>query len=68
MNKLFIHTWEAVEVDSSKEGEELNTMLWEFRKVFVDHFKSALENVLHDCRNLILHESLYQRSVGKIEM
>jgi hypothetical protein len=30
-------TWEAVEVDGSQEVEELDTVLWEFGKVFVDH-------------------------------
>jgi hypothetical protein len=67
MNKQVLHTWEAVEVDSPKEGKELNTMLWEFGEVLVDHFKSAFENVLHDCWDLVLHKSLYQQSVRQIK-
>jgi hypothetical protein len=46
---------EAVQVDGSEEVEELDSVLGELREVLVDHLQSALENVLHDSRNLVLH-------------
>jgi hypothetical protein len=47
-----------VEVDGPQEVEELDAMLGELRKVLVDHVQSALEHVLHDHRDLVLHKAL----------
>lgn len=47
-----------MEIDGTQKGEELYSMLGEFREVFVDHIKSTLEHVLQDGGHLILHERL----------
>jgi hypothetical protein len=62
---MHVHTWEAVQVDSPQEVEELNTMLGELRKVLVDHIKSALEHILHDNWDLVLHKVLQRDSAFK---
>jgi hypothetical protein len=47
-----------MQIDGSEEVEELHTMLWEFRKVLVDHVEGALEHILHDDRYLVFHKGL----------
>lgn len=59
-----LHTWETVEVDSTKKSKELNTMLWELREVLVDHLEGTLEHIFHDRGNLVLHERLIQNRVS----
>jgi hypothetical protein len=53
-----------VEIDGTEEGEELDTMLWKFGKVLINHFQCALKHVFHDRWDLIFHESLGTEAVN----
>jgi hypothetical protein len=51
-------TWEAVKVDSTKEREKLDTVLWELREILVDHLQCTLKYIFHDRGDLVFHERL----------
>jgi len=53
-----VHTWEAVQVNGPQQVKELDSVFGEFGKVLVDHVEGALEHILHDGRDLVLHERL----------
>ena len=55
---MSVLTRETVEVDSPQQVEKLNAVLWKFGEVLVDHFKCALEDILHNDGNLVLHQTL----------
>jgi hypothetical protein len=47
-----------VKVDGPEEVEKLHAMFRELGEILVDHVQSALEDILHDHRYLILHKAL----------
>ena len=51
-----------MEVDGTKKGKEFDSVLGKLGEILVYHLQGALKDVLHDIRNLILHEGL-QKSV-----
>src|SRR5699024_6441584 len=53
-----VHTWEAVQVNGPQQVKELDSVFGVFGKVLVDHVEGALEHILHDGRDLVLHERL----------
>jgi hypothetical protein len=55
-----------MEIDGTQKSEELDAVLGEIRKVFVNHFKCALENVLHDNWYLIFHKRLVKVSICSV--
>jgi hypothetical protein len=57
-------TRETVQINSTKECKEFDSVLRELGKVLVDHFQSAFKHILHNRRNLILHERLKTKLVS----
>ena len=53
-----------MQINSTKKCKEFDSVLGELRKVLVDHFQSAFKHILHNRRNLILHEGLKFRLVN----
>ena len=53
-----------MQINSTKKCKEFDSVLGELRKVLVDHFQSAFKHILHNRRNLILHEGLKFRLVS----
>lgn len=54
---------EAIQIDGLEQLEEFNTVFRVFGKVFVDHFERAFEDILHNCRNFVFHETLSAVSI-----
>ena len=50
---------ETVQIDGLKQFEEFDSVQRVLRKVLVDHFERAFEDVFHDSRDLIRHETLF---------
>lgn len=52
-----------MDIDSTKQGEKLDSVFRKFGEVLVDHLQSALEHVLHDRWHLIFHKRLKPKLV-----
>lgn len=60
-------TREAVQVDSPKQFEESNSMLWELREVLVDHSECWLKDSIENGRYLRSQQMLRKASKSSIK-
>lgn len=58
LDKLLIHTREAMLVNGTKQFEKSNTMFGIFRKVFINHIKRAFKDSIENRGNFVCNSSL----------
>ena len=54
---------ETVQIDGLEQLEKLDTVLWIFVEIFIDHFQRGFKDAFHDQRYLVFHQILKEQCV-----